>query len=406
MIAADRAGPATGRREAAARRRRRPHRTACRARTRRLLRPGDLVIANDAATLPASLPGVTCRRGADRSAAGRRAVRSRRTTSCASRRSCSAPAISARAPKIGRCRRRSRRATGSRSDRSSATSSSAARPSASRVAALRGLGRARSGPASRGTAGRSSTRTSRSRWRCGMCGRRSPARRSRSSRRPPASCSTGSCWRRCASAGIVFATITHAAGISSTGDPELDRRLPFDEPYRIPAATAQAIASRVRARAAASSRSARRSCARSSTRRRASARSCEPATASRRSASARTRRCASSTRSSPARTSRHEPLRAAARVRGRRDAAPRGSRRSSARGYRTHEFGDSVLIERASEKYSSEVRRCDADVIFAANARTGRAARSPYTSRFLRAAHVVQEPGRLSPAGRLVGCSC
>jgi len=31
--------------------------------------------------------------------------------------------------------------------------------------------------------------------------------------------------------GVAFATITHAAGISSTGDAELDRRLPFDEPY-------------------------------------------------------------------------------------------------------------------------------------------------------------------------------
>lgn len=41
--------------------------------------------------------------------------------------------------------------------------------------------------------------------------------------------------------GVDFATITHAAGISSTGDAELDRRLPFDEPYRIPASTAQAI---------------------------------------------------------------------------------------------------------------------------------------------------------------------
>ena len=41
--------------------------------------------------------------------------------------------------------------------------------------------------------------------------------------------------------GIGFATITLAAGISSTGDPELDRRLPFDEPYRIPATTALAI---------------------------------------------------------------------------------------------------------------------------------------------------------------------
>ena len=41
--------------------------------------------------------------------------------------------------------------------------------------------------------------------------------------------------------GIAFATITLAAGVSSTGDPELDRRLPFDEPYRIPEATASAI---------------------------------------------------------------------------------------------------------------------------------------------------------------------
>ena len=47
--------------------------------------------------------------------------------------------------------------------------------------------------------------------------------------------------------GAAFATITHAAGISSTGDAELDRRLPFDEPYRLPAATVRAIR-RARAR--------------------------------------------------------------------------------------------------------------------------------------------------------------
>lgn len=44
------------------------------------------------------------------------------------------------------------------------------------------------------------------------------------------------------STGVQFATITHAAGISSTGDPHLDALLPFDEPYRIPASTAAAIA--------------------------------------------------------------------------------------------------------------------------------------------------------------------
>jgi S-adenosylmethionine:tRNA ribosyltransferase-isomerase len=38
-----------------------------------------------------------------------------------------------------------------------------------------------------------------------------------------------------------FATITHAAGISSTGDKDLDRLLPFDEPYNIPLTTARAV---------------------------------------------------------------------------------------------------------------------------------------------------------------------
>jgi S-adenosylmethionine:tRNA ribosyltransferase-isomerase len=47
--------------------------------------------------------------------------------------------------------------------------------------------------------------------------------------------------------GVEFSTLTHAAGISSTGDDELDRRLPFDEPYRIPESTADAIR-RARAR--------------------------------------------------------------------------------------------------------------------------------------------------------------
>jgi S-adenosylmethionine:tRNA ribosyltransferase-isomerase len=33
--------------------------------------------------------------------------------------------------------------------------------------------------------------------------------------------------------GIRFATVSHAAGLSSTGDPALDQRLPFDEFYNI-----------------------------------------------------------------------------------------------------------------------------------------------------------------------------
>jgi S-adenosylmethionine:tRNA ribosyltransferase-isomerase len=45
-------------------------------------------------------------------------------------------------------------------------------------------------------------------------------------------------WRR---RGIGFATLTHAAGISSTGDPALDLRLPFAEPYYICEGTAAAV---------------------------------------------------------------------------------------------------------------------------------------------------------------------
>ncbi len=41
--------------------------------------------------------------------------------------------------------------------------------------------------------------------------------------------------------GVGLVTLTHAAGISSTGDPLLDLRLPFDEPYRIPERTAAAV---------------------------------------------------------------------------------------------------------------------------------------------------------------------
>jgi len=41
--------------------------------------------------------------------------------------------------------------------------------------------------------------------------------------------------------GAWFATVTHAAGISSTGDDDLDRLLPFDEPYHIPETTAKAV---------------------------------------------------------------------------------------------------------------------------------------------------------------------
>ncbi|MGD8729209.1 MAG: S-adenosylmethionine:tRNA ribosyltransferase-isomerase [Gemmatimonadota bacterium] len=43
--------------------------------------------------------------------------------------------------------------------------------------------------------------------------------------------------------GVSFATLTHAAGISSTGDRGLDARLPLDEAYRIPSPTVDAVGS-------------------------------------------------------------------------------------------------------------------------------------------------------------------
>ena len=45
------------------------------------------------------------------------------------------------------------------------------------------------------------------------------------------------------SRGAALATLTHAASISSTGDTELDRLLPLDEPYNIPPSTAVLIES-------------------------------------------------------------------------------------------------------------------------------------------------------------------
>jgi S-adenosylmethionine:tRNA ribosyltransferase-isomerase len=42
--------------------------------------------------------------------------------------------------------------------------------------------------------------------------------------------------------GVRLASLTHAAGISSTGDPDLDRALPLPERYDIPEETARAVA--------------------------------------------------------------------------------------------------------------------------------------------------------------------
>jgi S-adenosylmethionine:tRNA ribosyltransferase-isomerase len=47
--------------------------------------------------------------------------------------------------------------------------------------------------------------------------------------------------QRLRSTGVQLAALTHAAGLSSTGDPGLDARLPLPERFEIPAATATAI---------------------------------------------------------------------------------------------------------------------------------------------------------------------
>jgi S-adenosylmethionine:tRNA ribosyltransferase-isomerase len=142
--------------------------------------------------------------------------------------------------------------------------------------------------------------------------------------------------------GVGFATLTHAAGLSSTGDAALDARLPFDEPYFIPAATVRAI-ERARAQGA-------RVVALGTT----VTRALEDAAA--RGAlvagtGLATLRIGAHT---PLRvvdaivsgthepgTSHHELLRAFAG-----DAVlARAAAELEARGYRTHEFGDSVLVQ-------------------------------------------------------------
>ena len=41
--------------------------------------------------------------------------------------------------------------------------------------------------------------------------------------------------------GVEIATVTHAAGLSATGDPAIDARLPFPERFEVPEATARAV---------------------------------------------------------------------------------------------------------------------------------------------------------------------
>jgi S-adenosylmethionine:tRNA ribosyltransferase-isomerase len=144
--------------------------------------------------------------------------------------------------------------------------------------------------------------------------------------------------------GAEFATLTHAAGISSTGDDELDRLLPFDEPYHIPLATAHAVR-RAKARGrrvVAVGTSVVRALEHAATGD-GRVRAGEGLATGRIGAGVRLRVVDAilSGTHEPG-TSHYELLRAFL------DDATlrRTSAELDARGYRTHEFGDSVLIER------------------------------------------------------------
>ena len=139
--------------------------------------------------------------------------------------------------------------------------------------------------------------------------------------------------------GVGFATITLAAGISSTGDAALDRRLPLDEPYRVGAAAAAAIheakarGGRVIALGTTVVRALEHSRALAGAR-----------IADQRVGAGTRLRVVDAIVSGTheAQESHYELLRAF------QDdvTLARASAELEARGYRTHEFGDTVLIER------------------------------------------------------------
>jgi S-adenosylmethionine:tRNA ribosyltransferase-isomerase len=143
--------------------------------------------------------------------------------------------------------------------------------------------------------------------------------------------------------GIGFATLTHAAGLSSTGDPALDARLPFDEPYHLPAATVRAIeiTRRTGGRVVAVGTTVTRALEHAAARAGGTPRAGDGVADQRIGASTRLRVVDAllSGTHEPG-SSHHELLRAfvPAEVLARADAA------LAALGYRTHEFGDSVLI--------------------------------------------------------------
>lgn len=144
--------------------------------------------------------------------------------------------------------------------------------------------------------------------------------------------------------GVQFRTITHAAGISSTGDAELDALLPFDEPYCIPPATARAV-ERARVRGG-------RVIAIGTTVVRALEHAAQPDGSLRAGPGLATQRIGRASRlavvdailsgTHEPGTSHYELLRAFVDE----DILRRIDEELTAGDYRTHEFGDSVFVER------------------------------------------------------------
>jgi S-adenosylmethionine:tRNA ribosyltransferase-isomerase len=146
--------------------------------------------------------------------------------------------------------------------------------------------------------------------------------------------------------GIGFATLTHAAGISSTGDPALDARLPFPEPYHLPASTVAAIdAARARGGRIVALGTTVTPALEHAAARGGPLRAGEGLATQRLGAGSRLRivdAIVSGTHEPG--SSHHELLHAFARA----DAIAGADRALERHGYRTHEFGDSVLVERAA----------------------------------------------------------
>lgn len=146
--------------------------------------------------------------------------------------------------------------------------------------------------------------------------------------------------------GVGFASLTHAAGLSSTGDDALDARLPLDEPYFIPQATVDAIAAardgggRVIALGTTVTRALEHAAAHDDLR-------AGPGLANQRIGASSPLKVVDAIISGThePRTSHYELLRAFAPD----DVLRRAALALDERGYLTHEFGDSVLIEAAAQ---------------------------------------------------------